>query len=333
MADISTKGFEFYWDVASGGYEIVDGAKYRCLDPDPPGPIAEYYPERIFFFGESLRVETKPPWLISNRAQEFTPPKIYKPLADPVLHRKFASLKTENLETEVLGFASKYGMLGPTLRLHPQNLSAIYLMDPDRFTDNSQRVPIFPERGESLRIWQREIDKMGVLLAIWDLIRHEKVGKLGQIITWRGPDAVVVRFKWKPANGRYEISPADDEKSDGHHAGDLLANDGNPTAFFARYRRGDILGPARHYVCDMLNHHLAGITPRLSVNSGYKVEYTPKSLLDALWLMFMLEVDGTTTTCWHCGKSFEPTRKDNVYCSNNCKRMAFYHKNTVKGGT
>lgn len=329
-ADISTKGYEFYWDVSGYGYQIVDKARYRCETPDPPGPIAEYYPDRIFFFSESLRIETFPPWLIDKRNQQFTPRKVYRPLSDPVLHRKFARLKTENLESEVLGFASKYGMLGRTIRLSHHGHSGLYLADPDGYADhwrdiiNAAVIPVadgFPAEGESLRVWQREIDKMGVLLAIWDLIRREEVGKLGQIVMWHGSDAVVVRFKWTHHNGHYEISPADDEKSNGYHAVDLLAN-------FERYRRGDILGPALHYVCDMLNHHLDGITPRLSANSGYKVEFAPQSLLDALWLMFMLEVDGTTKTCWHCDKSFDPTRKDNIYCSGACKRMAHYYKKT-----
>ena len=174
---------------------------------------------------------------------------------------------------------------------------------------------------------------MGVLLAIWDLIRRREAGKLGQIVLWPSPDAVVVRFKWKSKMGHYEILSWDDEKSDGYSATNILADFDGPAAFFERYRRGDILGPALHYVCCMLNHHLDGITPRLSVNSGYKVEFAPNSLLDALWLMFMLEVDGTTKTCWHCGKSFDPKRKDNVYCSGACKRMAHYYKKKGTGVT
>ena len=196
--------------------------------------------------------------------------------------------------------------------------------------------PVVPgpvEIGESLRCWQREIDKMGVLLAIWDLIRRREAGKLGQIVLWPSPDAVVVRFKWKSKMGHYEILSWDDEKSDGYSAVDLLANDGSPSTFLERYKRGDVIGPASHYVSSILNHHLGGITPRLVADLGYKVTFAPQSLLDALWLMFMLEVDGTTKTCWHCCKSFDPTRKDNVYCSGACKRMAHYYKKKGAGVT
>jgi hypothetical protein len=312
--DISTKGYEFYWNVAGNGYEIADKTEYRCATPDPPGPIAEYYPERIFFFNESLRIETKPPWLIAKRIQDFTPPQAYRPLSDTVLHRKFAGLKTENLEMEVLSFARKYGMLGRTVQLHPL-------------------IPAPVEIGESLRCWQREINKMGVILAIWDLVRREDAGKLGQIILWPYPDTVVVRFKWKIKNGRYEILPWDDDKSDGYCAEALLATLGEPAAFFERHNVGDILGPARHYVSSILNHHLDGVTPRLVADLGYKVAFMPNSLLDALWLMFMLEVDGTTRTCWQCDKPFEPTRKNNIYCSKACKRMAFYYSNARIGNT
>jgi hypothetical protein len=48
--------------------------------------------------------------------------------------------------------------------------------------------------------------------------------------------------------------------------------------------------------------------------------------LNALWRMFMLEVADNKRTCRYCRSLFEPTRRDNVYCSNNCKRMAYYYK-------
>ena len=125
--------------------------------------------------------------------------------------------------------------------------------------------------------------------------------------------------------------PWDDGNSDGYIAEELLSS-GKPSTFLEQYKMGEVLGPARHYLGNILNGYFDGINPRLVAELGYKVAFTPKSLLDALWLMFMLEVEGTTKTCWHCGSPFDSKRKDNVYCSNNCKRMAFYYKNMGKGG-
>jgi len=347
---VETKDYEFYWNIAKNGYEVVDNTRYKCPVPNPPGPTAEYYPYRIFFFPESLRIETSQPWLIAKRSRVFHPDTVYKPLSNPVLHRKFASLKTENLEAEVLSFAGKYGLLGQKVILHSV-------------------TPAPPEDGESLRCWRREIDKMGVLLAIWDWVRKNEVGKLGQAVLWPNPDSVVVRFKWRSLNGKYEILPWDKKdyiaiestgeypNSDYAYTEDVLANGlashGYSTGiplfgahkeklsalgfyvpwFLERYRRGDVTGPGRHYVCHVLNHHLEGITPHLVADLGYKVAFIPKTLLDALWLMFMLEVNGVTRTCWYCGGPLEPTRKDNVYCSGNCKRMAYYYNKQRKGGT
>jgi hypothetical protein len=193
------------------------------------------------------------------------------------------------------------------------------------------------------------------LLAIWDWVEREEAGKLGQIVIWPSPEAVVVRFKWKSQKGKYDILPWNKEdytglsqdynssveyesQSDYAYAEELLANDEvllrdeKPSPFFERYRIGNVLGPARHYLCRMLNYHLRGITPSLVPWLEYKVAFMPDSLLDALWLMFMLEVNGEVRTCWYCRGPLEPTRKDNVYCSNRCKRMDYYYKKQRKGG-
>jgi hypothetical protein len=311
---IETKGYELYWPVAHNGYEIVTDAQYRYLKPHAPGADwADYSPRHIFLFNPQPKTETHSPWLISKVAQEFTPPRVFMPLSDSALHRKFSRLKTENLDTEVLNFAARYGILGRTANLHPLP---------------SAPAPVVP--GESLRLWRREIDKMGVLLAIWDLVRKEDAGKLGQIVVWPDSDAVAIRFKWKSNNGRYSISRWDEEEGNGINAGGMWAWDGGPQYFFELHQRGAILGPARDYVCAMVNHHLDGITPRLSPRSDYKIAFAPESLIDALWLLFMLELDGKTKVCWQCGNPFEALRKDKVYCTGACRRMAYYYRQEDK---
>ena len=133
-----------------------------------------------------------------------------------------------------------------------------------------------------------------------------------------------IMFKWKGQNGHYEISKWRDEGPE----------DGYGHVWFGvvdAEERREILKPARRFLCDMLNFHLQGIAPALDPGSGFEVRFVPRTPLDALWLMFTLEVDGTVRSCWHCGGSLEPTRKDNIYCSKNCKRMAHYHKKQKRG--
>ncbi|MFC2024312.1 hypothetical protein ACFLTJ_01865 [Chloroflexota bacterium] len=361
---VETKGYEFYWNIHEGGYELVDNTLYEYRGKVTGTPFDKYYADRIFFHTELLArrrqgestatyVDALPPWLVLKEtrvrlrelelikegkmpADDLRMPiprrKGYRPLSDPVLHRKFASLRTEALETEALRFANKYGLLGRAVRLHPVKLV-------------SQTV-----KGESLYRWRAEIDKMGVLLAIWDWVRKDDAGKLGQIIIWPSPESVVIRFKWKSLKGEYEILPWPEEDFDVEEEDqsdyssqssyayvedlldEVLPRPKKPPAWFKPYRRGEVVGPARHYLYSMINYHLREITPSLNPWVGGKVDFRPRALLDALWLMFMLEVNGAIRTCFYCGGPFEPTRKDNIYCSKNCKRMAHYYTQQKRGG-
>jgi hypothetical protein len=342
---VETRGYEFYWDVASKGYEIVNKTLYNCpyKDEGATYPLDRYHHDWIFartqlnkrkWYGELIpdAIDVTSPWLIKQQGQQYAgksyelpgTPAVYRPLHDdPTLHRKFATLDTSHLESEVVRFANQYGMLGSTIQLQPTTPGVIV-------------------HGESLFRWRVEIEKMGVLLALWDWVERGQAGKLGQIILWREDyysTFVKIEYKWKHTKSGYQILPLGDEdnssgdwKSDGYgHVEDVLAqssqNDpfNSNREFFRHYRKGDVLDPARHYLCEMLNYHLRGITPSLVPYLGYRISFSPDTLLDALWLMFMLEVDGSTRTCWYCRKPLEPSRKDNIYCSNNCKRMAHYY--------
>lgn len=350
MEIFETKGYQFDWPVAQGGYELVNRKLYVCKQkPISDNLLYKYNPNHIFLKTQLLSrrwhgelqpdaIDIAPPWLVPKQGQlykgkeyEFpAPTKFYTPLNDePTLHRKFANLRIANFESHVIQFANRFGLLGRPVQLHPM-LNGL------------------PVNGESLFRWQTEIDKMGVLLSIWDLVEREEAGKLGQIVLWPSHESVIVRFKWRSQKGLFEILPWNKNdydslsqdydysieykrKSDYAYVEQVLADDEvlprdeKPSPFFKKYRMGDILGPARHYLCDVINYHLHGITPTLVPGLAYKVTFRPDSLLDALWLMFMLEVNGQIRTCWHCRSPFISTRKDNVYCSKNCKRLAHYY--------
>lgn len=251
------------------------------------------------------------------------PTRQYKPLSDASLHRRFASLATENLEVEVLRFANRYGLLGRTPWL----------------TTRRGQTPAVVD-GESIHRWHTEIDRMGVLLALWDLISQGEYGKLGQIILWRyNPDYVAVSLKWRCQKGQYEISQWDGEhKAVGFgHLVEIVANRKLSPDFFNEYKRGEIIGPAWYYLGLKLNHFLYGIRPKLVGFHEREVTYVPRTLLDSLWLLFMLEVNGKIRTgcCKYCGEWFDLQKSGKTYCNGNCRRLAFYHrqKSSAQGGT
>jgi hypothetical protein len=343
LEEMSTKGYDFYWDVAADGYEWC-GKDSLAFDKDLnkrqfnltlTGQDFRYDKDLLLYdFALSNIIpmnqahpepmDLQEPWLVekgslalrlkqnlektSRKAWKTVPTRQYRPLSTRTLHRRFASLNTESLETEVLSFANKYGLLG----------RAVGLMD------------LAVVEGESLHRWHKEIEKMGVLLAIWDLIRREEAGKLGQIILWRNSDCVEIRLKWRYQKGQYEFSKWDGQgKVAGFgHTSEIVENSELSPAFFNEYKRGDVIGPARYYLGKKVNHHLFGIRPKMVGFHEYEVTFIPITLLDALWLLFMLEVQGKTKVarCDYCGEWFELERSTKAYCNGNCRRLAFYHR-------
>ncbi|MBI2836074.1 MAG: hypothetical protein HYX85_00070 [Chloroflexi bacterium] len=333
----------FHYDRDALFY-VVSGDSYSA----PPTSLYDRPPALI---------DTQPPWLVRKgsldlaqkqalgepglSSYQFVPTREYQPLdlqtldREP-LHREFAALDTNNLEEEVLRFAGKYGELGRPVPLwSPEENPVRYLYVPDAFRWNLPPGKRALVDGESLFRWRGEVEKMGVLLALWDLAEKEQAGKLGQLIHWLDNGSVDIRFKWRSIRGKYEVSAWDGKQKVpgfGHHSS-IIASQKMLPGFFSEYRRGDFIGPARWFLGLKINLHLRGISPVLFGFRMSEITYFPKTLLDALWLLFALEVAGTSRTCWYCRKPLQPTRKDNVYCSNNCKRMAYYYDKQRKGGT
>ncbi len=360
--EISTKGYDFYWDVAVDGYQWLgkDSLAFaESLNRNwyylPSMPPEKYEKDRLLFDGDLRRniltvhevhpepIDTQAPWLVEkgelvlckedphktpykewerNKEREFIPSRQYRPLSTRTLHRRFASLNTESLETEILSFANKYGSLGQTVHLRTK-----------RFGEEKGDLV----QGESLHRWHREINRMGVLVAIWDLIHQKEAGKLGQIILWRyNPDCVEVRLKWRYQEEQYEISKWDgQQKVAGFgHISQIVANRNMEPDFFNEYERGYSIGPAWYWLGEKLSAHLHRIRPKLEgLNFDEReVNFIPRTFLDALWLLFMLEVQGKTNVarCRYCGEWFELERSTKTYCSGNCRRLAKYHRDKSK---
>jgi len=362
--EISTKGYDFFWDVATDGYEwygkdrlVFDKGLNRTLYFHLHLPDIYMFPQKFHYDQNKLlydsvlshnvtsvqeahpeEMDRDSPWLVEKGSLELcqkqrsektpgyawktVPTRQYKPLSDLALHRRFANLKTEKLETEVLCFANKYGLLGRTVPLVTRRGQTPAVVD-----------------GESIYRWHTEIDRMGVLLALWDLISHQEAGKLGQIIIWRNENCVELRLKWQSQNGQYEISQWNGKHKTegfGHIAENVEYRKLEPD-FFNEYRRGEVIGPAWYYLGWKVNQFLYGIRPKLVGFHEREVTFVPRTLLDSLWLLFMLEVNGKIRTgrCKYCGKWFDLERSGKTYCNGNCRRLYFYHhrkKSKVKGG-
>ena len=356
---ISTNGYDFIWEVALNGYEWLDKntllfdkefTKSRFFALHTPDvfmfPQKYHYNRNTILYYATLGrnthsiQETHPesmdrdsPWLVAKgelelqkqqsgktKAKDWKGIQIrqYSPLLVRTLHRQFASLNTESLETEVLKFANKYGLLGRTVYLCAKAGQGIV-------------------QGESIYRWQTEIERMGVLLAIWDLILWEDCDKLEQFFIWHhNPDHVGVRFKWQHKEGECEISRWDgSEKAAGfghHHETVAIRSPIMLPDFFIEYKAGKTIGPARYWLSQKLNLHLYGIHPKLTGWQQPEVIHFPRTLLDALWLMFMLEVQGKTkvSRCKLCGTWFEWERSTKTYCTPSCRSLHFYHRRKLK---
>ena len=201
LREISTRGYDFYWPVAINGYEWDNEERlafsYYTSEEGPPFSDsiipARYNKDALLyeviihgrsvyrppFFGlvptqqEPIRIHIKRPWLVAKGnidlqlkqdirttpllKQKIVPTREYQPLSIKTLHRSFAALDTDNPGKEVLSFANKYGLLGRAvgLKIHPKIGNGVVY-------------------GESVYLWREEIEKMGILLAIWDLIRQKE---------------------------------------------------------------------------------------------------------------------------------------------------------------
>jgi endogenous inhibitor of DNA gyrase (YacG/DUF329 family) len=357
---ISTNGYEFIWDVALNGYEWLgkdtllfdkEFTRSRFFELYVPdivmNPRESRYNKDTILYAATLNrntysmqevhpdsIDREPPWLVGKGELELaqrqlaakvrmkdwkgTPTRQYNPLSIRTLHRQFAGLNIENLETEIPKFANYYGLLGQTVHLNTRTRQAPATV-----------------QGESVHRWETEIERMGVLLAIWDLILWQDHDKLAQLFIWHyNSDYVEVRLKWQHQEGEYKISRWEGkEKVPGFgHYGELVALRWMSPGFFSEYKRGSPIGPAWFWLGSKLNAYLYGIHPKLTGYQQPKVIHIPRTLLDALWLLFMLEVQGKVkvTRCLQCGKWFEWERNTKTYCSPNCRSLDFYHRRKLK---
>jgi len=264
------------------------------------------------------------PWLL-----EFGPPRWSTPLSTPTLHRKFGNLETE--AQPIIGFARAHGWLGFHVALSGIPLNR----------KRGEKVRAKPKRtdtaGESMWRWKREIAEMALWLGIWDLIQQRDAGKLGQLVKWPNPDVVVLEVALRRNRSANEVCAPE---KDGPFTFRRIADRDDDAQVLKRWRVGDVIEPARYALYTAINEKLKErVYVQLAWPYFESVEsfIVPKSMLAALWLMFMWEVIGATALlrCPVCGDWVERSIASQKTCSAACKQRQYRNRQraNAKGGT
>ena len=306
--DTTSGSYAFPWTVAIEGYKWL-GDEYMTLSSGAPE-----------LAGDSDPCDRRAPWLVGQGKYE----RIYAPLSKSKtdLHRRFAKLYTQE---SILGFANKYGLLGTGIeRLYSRALV---------YSGGS------PEegQGESLDRWRTESSDLGSLLYIWDMVRRKDAGKLGQLFIWHNTGDGVNLCKKREYNDEarewrvYPWSPATDSPTYGCSTQWLAARPAIAPHLLDRWKRGDVVEPARYYVIDEVNKHLKGhVSPKILPYFENRVFLFPDSLLSALWIMFLMEVTDNIRLrqCQNCSEWKEEKigRRTAFYCSPACRQKAYYKR-------
>lgn len=248
--------------------------------------------------------ETNPLWITPNsiRHRRYNPlEKREKELVTEMssheytLHRQFAGLGRKD-KKDTLKFANKYGLL-----MHQPAHNLVF-----RNVDTGQQVQL----GESLLWWQEEISDLASCLKLWDMVSSDDK-ELKDVVLWHR-DGIALKL----------------DDSYMHLVRRTNMN------LLARWHRGDLKGPALYYIAlEMDRRLLNSLTPRMLALQNREVYFSPASLLSAIWLMFLLEISGSTRLlpCVICGEFFHAQDPRARFCSARCRMRNYRSAHKSKG--
>lgn len=271
-------------------------------------------------------------WLVPK--QDDGAARRYPPLAQPDLHRRLARLRPT--ESTILRFADRYGRLG-----HGEWLE-------DR-SDGPVRG------GELLASWADEIAALGGLLALWDLVRQGRTDDVARYVHWHAnPKRVVLTLASRAgvllpevvrrvrldragpkraARGARGMDRPDDGPVSMTMATIASSARGEPDVdLLERWPPGDVVEPARYYICGWVNQKLRGhVSPAVHPFLAGEILWWPDCLLAACYVCFMLELSGRTrqaVLCARpgCGRYFTPEHGRQRYHEDACRKLAYYHR-------
>jgi hypothetical protein len=257
------------------------------------------------------------PWLIDpTPVGEVAPLRRYAPFGVAGLHRRFARVKPT--QDGFLAFANRYGQLDElTWLVGPSGRGVMYA-------------------GESLEVWRLKWAHVRMLVELWDAVLLGQARLLRAYFQW--PDANAVRYTVAVGERGLDASAARNPLAVGngvrYWAGWLAGTDlgTESTELLAHWQQGDVVGPARHFVCEEVNNAVRGhVQPAVLPFRGAEIRFFPDTLLTAIYIHLMLEISQRPRPALMCAREgcanyFTPRRRDQIYCSDGCKKLAYYYR-------
>lgn len=281
----------FRWPVAKDGYQWM----YAKRHPSGPGSRKDVDLQLMLTDGYPIEISR-----LNSRTRN--------PLSiDPALFRVFADLPP--VESEILGFANSYGLLGGEITEHFD------------LEQQGEQGTVLIVKGETLAEWERESLTMKHVVNLWELMRM------------KNPRALTQYVKRAEAKGDPVLGPflEKQERSQPHQS----PPDAPTSEIVILMRRENDHMLAASFVRDEVDRHLSG---HIDIRSGQldlwarlepTFNFLPDSLLSGIWLQLALAIDANKEyrQCKVCGNWFEfksaGARPSRQYCSNACRLKAY----------
>jgi hypothetical protein len=255
----------------------------------------------------------------------------YPLFGEKQLLEDFIRLGQDASPRKIRVFATKYGPLGEEVNLYAADGSYVGF-------------------GASLWAWQLEAERVSILASLLDLVDREAVAELAPFVIWtdtrwmRRVRVRIVAIGGRPdlrlARGLRGEDASDEDRVAATFVDDVvLARTGrDPNGLLARWRTGDILAPVGFYLNRCVAQQLAGrvdIAPM--VYPERMLLHMPDSLRTAIYLQLAqrrLTARWPERKCAYdaCPQGrFMPSRRNQRYCSDQCKWKASYQRHPRRG--
>jgi hypothetical protein len=298
-----TSGFEWRDDLRAA----IENGVFVGADPEP---------------GES--------WLVPKSAEA----RRYPVLANVRLTAAFQRVALDPTPAQILRFANQYGAL----------TSGQWLVPRDRRSTTGSRVFTMggspADFGESLSFWQEEAVRFGLLYETWMTVRaatevdaHSPSevararDRLSNLVHWGPDDSIRIRSELTTMAGGTSRSWTWVTHRDLPGHDEIIA--GLPPH--------DLAAAARYHLIVKVNEQLKGrVHPYLLPFRTSTIRFVPDALLAAIYLRFAFEISegiGRLRECLGCAQTFVPSRRDQRYCSKNCRERASYRRRTGGAAT
>lgn len=221
----------------------------------------------------------------------------------------------------ILAFANKYGALS---------------FDANRQTPMTQAVSkptgemniFIRTRGETFSDWLREIARAREVAMLWSALKQGDPGYLAEVISW---DRDAIRYSQPHLDLQTRLAAGPINVLGERF---VIANSDNDS-LFAKFERGDTVGPGWHALQRLVNRQLESYTcetrmiwDRRSNPARLRMQLKPTSLLATFWLQFVSAIEGEYKyrQCDQCRGWFAPaqdTRSDARFCKVACRLKAY----------